>query len=1512
MSSDRRRRHRAALRGRLDLDVRRNRVRPSIEGLEDRVVLSPSPLPGEVALSGPRQGAPVQIARDYLAEHGDSFGLGAGDLDRLVVTNNHTSTPSGVTYLYLRQGFNGLPVVDSDINVAVDRQGRILTIGGRFSPLIGSLPEEGVPAPGLSPAEALGRAVDALGLGLAGDITVVRDAEGLDLRGTLLAPGAARGEVPARLHYVAGPDGSPRLAWNFSVDLPDGSHWYDASVDAQTGALLRASDWVDNHTYNVFPPPARSPQDGPRTLVVDQHLDAPDASPDGWHTTDGRTDGPEFTDTRGNNVFAQEDADNNNTGGTRPDGGAGLVFDFPFDDTQAPANSQNASIVQTFFVSNVFHDVLHRYGFDEASGNFQQNNFGRGGQGGDAVQADVQDGSGTDNANFATPPDGTAGRMQMYIFTGTNPNRDAGFANEIVVHELGHGISNRLTGGAANSGALDRFQSRSMGEGWSDFYALMFTQDANDGKLDAYPQGVYVGYPNGVRRQPYSFDQNIYNYSYSDLGLGAGEFFPHPNGEIWAAALWDMNWLLVDRQGFSPDLYAPVDVASPEASSGNQVAMLLVTEALKLQPANPTYLQGRDAILRADQALFGGRYATEIWTAFARRGMGLSAVDTDLGTRYDDARDFDGIREAFDIPLFVDVAFNSAGLAGLYENSPLNEVVVGTLTDRFGISNPADYGATIDWGDGSPVRAATLRPNGAGGLDIIGSHTYLEGGPYEVTITADRDGSLPEVATFDLPVQSWPLFAQAGSPIVSREGIPLEDVPVGSFTDFDPQANPGSHYTVTIDWGDGVQSPGEVVRQADGGFDVFGSHTYREGGDRTYRLIVSEAGGQSSFALGQARIETFPVLATGGFSYTIQEGTPFRGPVARFVDLSPQVKEARSYSAVIDWGDGTTGPGTVVSDGGGAFTVLGEHTFSLPGGRSELPIRVTVFEGGGNSDTATSTAVVSDAPINAEGRRLTLAEGLFSGVVARFDDFNQLGTAGEFTATIDWGDGTTTPGVIEPDPEVGFLVLGTRDDLRAGTFTARIRVVSRGGSIAEATSTLVVSDAGFLPRAQPIAALAGPFSGVVATFVDLNPGGSPGDFSASISWGDGASSAGRMVQLEDGSFQVLGDHSFPAGTYEVVVTVTSLATGVRADAAATARIGSSPLTGLAVPIRGLELEDGLHYLGAVYTEDPFAGAGDFTVVIDWGDGTTSAGEVVVHPLGRESGFLVRGRHAYTRSGGFPVSVAITGPGGVQTSLSTSAAMDVVRMPVIATLAPGGLVSGFAVPGSTVILLAQRDGGEPFLIAEVPTNPADGGWTYEVEGLGDGSYALSAAAKNRSGVQNSPIVPIGGGPLVVDRSGPTVRDVFLDPRAGQVLVTLADPLSGLAPASLLSPDNYAVTDAMGRALRIVGVELSPPGADGSQVVILRLGSRGPLSRGGYTVTINGAAITDRAGNTLTESFFTPFPQFVGASSTTFVADIGTDGTRSTPPIQVIPGDQARGVGAFRRFIAAGFRRRPIQL
>lgn len=159
-------------------------------------------------------------------------------------------------------------------------------------------------------------------------------------------------------------------------------------------------------------------------------------------------------------MIAQDNPDGGSSmNGYRPSGGSNLDFEFPLHWPKAgtplePSTYINASVTQLFYTNNEIHDLYYRYGFDEQAGNFQEYNFGRGGLGGDAVQANAQDGSGTNNANFATPPDGSRPRMRMYTWTGQQPYRDGDFEAGIVIHEYSHGLSTRLTGGPANSGCL--------------------------------------------------------------------------------------------------------------------------------------------------------------------------------------------------------------------------------------------------------------------------------------------------------------------------------------------------------------------------------------------------------------------------------------------------------------------------------------------------------------------------------------------------------------------------------------------------------------------------------------------------------------------------------------------------------------------------------------------------------------------------------------------------------------------------------------------------------------------------------------------------------------------------------------------------------------------------------------------------------------------------------------------------------------------------------------------------
>lgn len=591
----------------------------------------------------------------YLTSQHDRLGLSADDIRNSIVTDQYTDSHTGMTHIYLRQQLNGLPVVNANASIHVAADGRVLTASAAFVPGLSGLENTSAMAirPDLTAAEALEQAAGDLGLpSSAVAITVPAAADDLFQTTTLTSGPLSLDPIPAKLEYVATATGV-ELAWDIVLRTPDGQHWYDAEVHGSTGDLLFANDWVDEASYNVFARPTESPIDGTRSVVVNPN--DPTVSPYGWHDTNGAA-GAEFTDTRGNNVFAQDDWNDDDSGGARPDGGAGLNFDFPLDLTQDPHQYVDAAVTNLFYWNNVIHDLHYKYGFTEAAGNFQQTNYTGFGLGNDPVQADAQDGGGMDNANFATPPDGIAPRMQMYEFDLTATHRDGDLQSEIMVHEYGHGVSNRLVGGPSNVNALFGLQSGGMGEGWGDWWGLMFTQKTTDAKMDAYPVGNWVlgqtPSGGGVRRYPYSFDMTVDPLTYGRYNGGFPNNEVHNSGEIWATVLWDLNWLLIDKYGFNPNLAGGY---TGPGSAGNILALQLVMDSLKLMPVNPTFLDGRNAVLLADQVLTGGANDMEIWTAFARRGMGLSAFDGGFA-------DATTVVEAFDMPNFnLAPILNAAG-----------------------------------------------------------------------------------------------------------------------------------------------------------------------------------------------------------------------------------------------------------------------------------------------------------------------------------------------------------------------------------------------------------------------------------------------------------------------------------------------------------------------------------------------------------------------------------------------------------------------------------------------------------------------------------------------------------------------------------------------------------------------------------------------------------------------------------------------------------------------------------
>ena len=748
----------------------------------------------------------LNVIKDYLNAQRNALNLTQEDINDPVLKSSSFSKSMRVQVAYVNQSLEGIEVHNSTSRFAIKDQQVYSTRLGFVSDL-GS--KVNTTSPSISAENAVRKAAQSFGLTPAS--IEVLSAQGHDY--LISAAELSQNDIPVSLVFQKVTDEQYRLAWDLSIYLLDSTHYYSVRIDAQNGSVLETHDWVlhcdfghGNHQHNaaesvlfnaeatsmapvggasgyrVFPIPYSSPLDGSDEFVFDIDAVDPASSPFGWHDTDGVV-GAEYTYTRGNNVYAQEDINGNNGTGASPEGGSGLTFDFPYNLPQDPANFTDAATVNLFYWNNLIHDFTYQYGFDEESGNFQENNYGNPGNGSDSVNADAQDGSGTNNANFATPPDGGNPRMQMFIWTtssgpinlltinngplagvypgvpanfggalpippltedlvaveddnsgGTStdpqdacdpitngpsldgkivvirrgecefgfkalaaqnegavavimvnnvpgdpvimapgavgaqvtiplfmvtdvigepimeellagnpvngtidggavpPATDGDLDNEIIAHEYAHGISNRLTGGPVNVNCLNNAEQ--MGEGWSDYLGLIMTMQAGDQRGDVRGLAAYAsGNPNGIREAPYSTDFSINDYTYQDTNNNVSQ--PHGIGFVWATALWEMTWDLIDLYGFDSDLVY--------GSGGNNIAFQLVMDGMKLQDCGPGFIDGRDAIIEADELIYGGLHRCLIWEAFARRGVGFSASQGSPASRSDQV-------EAFDIP----------------------------------------------------------------------------------------------------------------------------------------------------------------------------------------------------------------------------------------------------------------------------------------------------------------------------------------------------------------------------------------------------------------------------------------------------------------------------------------------------------------------------------------------------------------------------------------------------------------------------------------------------------------------------------------------------------------------------------------------------------------------------------------------------------------------------------------------------------------------------------------------
>lgn len=672
------------------------------------------------------------------------------------LSSDHISSTSGVHHIYYSQIFNDIEVFESQSSLHILEDGTVLSATNNFIFKITAKLKNSINT-SLTAVQAIQSAASQLQYSITNELSVLESFAGVSQRQIISNGGMSLSPIPAKLMYQM-VDDQLKLVWDLSIQEKSQKNWWNIRVDATTGNIIdknnyllscgfdhqheeslnynknlynvldyKNSDLVTmancDECYEVFAMPIESPYYGERTIEVQPAYLT--ASPFGWHDVDGVT-GADFIVTKGNNVDAYEDGDNI---GYQPDGNGQLDFSgYPFDPIYSNTNQyEDAAITNLFYWNNIIHDLVHVYGFDEEAGNFQENNYGNGGSESDSVNAEAQDGSGTCNANFGTPPDGSNPTMQMYVCN----DKDGDFDNLVIVHEYGHGISNRLTGGPTNTGCLNN--NEQMGEGWSDYYGVLMTIKPGDSGTDARGIGTYLfgqgAGADGIRPYPYSTDLAINPQTYDDICNLA---IPHGVGSVWATALWEVTWALIDDYGFDTDFYNFTGDVDQDA--GNIQAFALVTEGMKLQPCNPSFIDGRDAIIAADLAIYGGANECLLWEAFAKRGLGFSADAGSSGSTCDGTPAFDSPVPAINTEEFI---CEGQGLQIFGGGTPIGGVYSGT-------------GVTDD-GNGLSY---TFDPSIAGvGFHTISYEVTSQCASGSVTDIIEVTDNLPEITCQDITLE---------------------------------------------------------------------------------------------------------------------------------------------------------------------------------------------------------------------------------------------------------------------------------------------------------------------------------------------------------------------------------------------------------------------------------------------------------------------------------------------------------------------------------------------------------------------------------------------------------------------------------------------------------------------------------------------------------------------------------------------------------------------------------------